>query len=200
MSIDAKPQVIDDPANANHRNAARDLNPDMRINVARLLKHSPGTARWYDLSAEIQGIDADLKIESPLTGHLKMIRTTEGVLVTGSLQTTVELQCCRCLEPFLAPIELEVEEEFHPSVDIRTGAALPVTDADEEATTIDEHHVLDLTEIVRQAIFLALPMHPLCQRDCAGLCPQCGQNLNMGQCECSTEAVDPRLEVLRQLL
>jgi uncharacterized protein len=60
--------------------------------------------------------------------------------------------------------------------------------------------VLDLTEVVRQAIFLAIPMSPVCRADCAGLCPQCGQNLNEGQCHCVSEVVDPRLEVLKQLL
>ncbi len=123
-----------------------------------------------------------------------------ALLVTAGLHTTLELECCRCLEPFATTIELQIEEEFRPSVDIQTGAVLPVTDRDEDATTIDAHHLLDLAEIVRQAIFLALPMHPLCKQDCAGLCSQCGQNLNWGQCDCATEAIDPRLEVLRRLL
>lgn len=172
----------------------------MKINVAQLLKQPPGTSRWYDLSEEIRGIDDDLEIEAPLTGPLKMIRTTQGVLATADLRTTVQLECCRCLEPSSTTIGLEIEEEFRPSVDIHTGAALPVTEGNEEATMIDAHHTLDLTEIVRQAIFLALPMHPLCRQDCAGLCAQCGQNLNMVKCTCTSEAVDARLEVLRQLL
>jgi uncharacterized protein len=77
---------------------------------------------------------------------------------------------------------------------------LPVSDTEEDATTIDEHHVLDLTEVVRQALFLAMPMNPICKDDCAGLCPQCGSNLNQEQCQCERDTVDPRLEVLRQLL
>ena len=152
------------------------------------------------MAEDIKGIDDELKIQDLLTGSLKMIRTTNGILVTGALHTVLELECCLCLEPIFMPVELDIEEEFRPSVDIQTGATLPVTDDDEEATTIDEHHILDLTEVVRQAVFLASPMHPLCRENCAGLCVQCGQNLNEGQCDCITEAVDPRMEILKQLL
>jgi uncharacterized protein len=172
----------------------------MKINVAQLLKKPAGTVRWHDLSEDIRDIDDDLKIQDLLTGPLKMIRTTDGILVTAALRTVLDLECSRCLKPFSTPVELEIEEEFRPSVDIQTGAKLPVTERDQEATIIDEHHMLDLTEIVRQAIFLALPMHPLCQENCAGLCTQCGQDLSEGQCACPTEAVDPRLEILKELL
>ncbi len=172
----------------------------MRISVSQLLKKPAGAVRWHDLSADIRGIDDDLEIQDLLTGRLKLLRTASGILVTGVLQTVSQLQCCRCLEPFTAPIKLEIEEEFYPSVDIYTGAEVPVTERKEPATIIDEHHILDLTEIVRQAIFLALPMRPLCKETCAGLCVQCGQNLNEGQCECVTEEVDARFEILKQLL
>ncbi|HUS69359.1 MAG TPA: DUF177 domain-containing protein [Anaerolineae bacterium] len=172
----------------------------LRINVAQLLQSSTGAARRLELSDDIAGIDAELSVQSPLTGTVSLIRTADGILVTASLATTVQLECCRCLEPFSIPIRLEIEEEFHPTVDIQTGAVLPVSDTEEDATTIDEHHVLDLTEVVRQALFLAMPMNPLCKGDCAGLCPLCGNDLNQEQCRCVPDAVDPRLEVLRQLL
>ena len=172
----------------------------LRINVAQLLKSPTGATRRLDLSDDISGIDEELLVLSLLTGTVSLIRTADGILVTACLETTVQLECCRCLEPFLVPIRLEVEEEFHPTIDIRTGAVLPVPDTEEDATTIDEQHVLDLTEVVRQAVFLALPMNPLCSLECAGLCPLCGTNLNQEQCQCEPDVVDPRLEALRQLL
>jgi uncharacterized protein len=171
----------------------------MRINVAQLLKGPAGSVRWHDLSEDIERIDDSLEIQGLLTGRLKMLRTTNGILATAALRTLLGLQCCRCLEPFSTPIQLEIEEEFNPSVDIHTGAKLPVTKPEEEATVIDELHILDLTEIVRQAILLAQPMRPLCREDCAGLCTECGQNLNEGQCDCAAERVDPRWEILKQL-
>jgi uncharacterized protein len=175
-------------------------NSGLRINVAGLLKGPIGAVRRFNLLEDIAGIDQHLDIQSPLVGSLTLIRTPDGVLASASAETSLELECCRCLEPFSGPVQLEIEEEFHPSVDIGTGASLPVTDTEQDATVIDEHHVLDLTEVVRQAILLSLPMSPLCQQDCAGLCPLCGQNLNESRCQCATDAVDPRLEVLKQLL
>jgi len=172
----------------------------MRINCAQLLKGQTGAARRLDLLEDITGIDDDLKIESPIRGPVTLIRTADGILVTASLKTDLELECRRCLESFSTTVELDLQEEFHPSVDISTGAKIPVADTEEDATVIDEHHVLDMTEVVRQAICLAVPMSALCREDCGGLCSMCGQNLNEGQCQCVAETVDPRLEVLKELL
>jgi uncharacterized protein len=172
----------------------------MRINCAQLLKGPTGAARRLELLEDITGIDADLTIESPIQGPVTLIRTADGILVTASLKTDLELECRRCLEPFSATVELDLQEEFHPSVDISTGAKIPVADTEEDATVIDEHHVLDMTEVVRQAIFLAVPMSPQCRDDCRGLCAMCGLNLNDGQCQCIAETVDPRLEVLKEFL
>jgi len=175
-------------------------NSNLTINVAQLLKGPTGAVRRLDLSEDITGIDDELTIRSPLTGSLTLVRTADGILVTASLETELEVECNRCLDPFFVRVRPEIQEEFHPSVDIHTGAQLPVFDTAEDATTINEHHDLDLAEVVRQAIFLSLPMNGLCKDSCAGLCSLCGQNLDEGQCQCVTDAVDPRLEVLKQLL
>lgn len=144
----------------------------------------------------IEGIDPTLIIQEPLVGQIEMIRTVDGILVRGELTTAVELQCDRCLEPFIQKVDFEIEEEFRPAIDMNTGAKIS---CDEEEMRIDEHHILDLTELVRQNIFLALPMHPVCRLNCLGLCDQCGQNLNEGPCDCKETMVDPRLEILRKL-
>jgi uncharacterized protein len=67
------------------------------------------------------------------------------------------------------------------------------------AFTIDEHHILDLTEGIRQYALMAIPMKPLCNKDCAGLCQKCGQNLNQGKCNCPAEEIDPRWSKLAGL-
>ena len=168
----------------------------MRFNVAQLLKRATGSSRRYQMREDIEGIDPGLIIREPLVGQIEMVRTADGILVRGELTTAVELQCDRCLEPFLQNVEFEIEEEFHPAIDMSTGAQLP---CDEEKMRIDEHHILDLTELMRQSIFLAQPMHPVCRLDCLGLCDRCGQNLNEGPCDCKESMVDPRLEILKKL-
>jgi len=168
----------------------------MRFNVAQLLKRATGSSRRYQMREGIEGIDPGLIIREPLVGQMEMVRTADGILVRGELTTAVELQCDRCLEPLIQKVEFKIEEEFRPAIDMSTEAQLPY---DEEETRIDEHHILDLIELIRQGIFLALPMHPVCQLDCLGFCDRCGQKLNEGPCDCKESVVDPRLEILKKL-
>jgi uncharacterized protein len=173
---------------------------EMRYNVSQLLKSPTGTIRRYKIHDEIVDLDSAITPLSTLDGELTMIRTVDGILVGGDLHTSVELSCSRCLELFAMPVRFGLEEEFHPSVDIITGAKIPLTDADEPETRIDIHHILDLGEVMRQNLLVGLPMYPICRSKCKGLCPNCGQNWNEGSCNCTLEEVDPRLAVLRQLL
>ncbi|MGQ9492373.1 MAG: YceD family protein [Anaerolineae bacterium] len=172
----------------------------MRFNVAQLLKSPAGASREYELDEDITDIDEDLDIVSTLVGRVRFLRTGEGILVTGHLQTEILIPCRRCLTPVAVSIELDLEEQFRPSVDILTGAILPLEAGEDEATRTDLHHILDLTEVVRQNLLLGVPMAPLCRPQCRGLCPQCGKNLNEGPCGCQQEESDPRLMILHGLL
>jgi uncharacterized protein len=68
------------------------------------------------------------------------------------------------------------------------------------AFRIDERHIIDLSEAVRQYTLLAVPMKPLCEAACAGICPTCGKNLNLGACRCPPPEGDPRWAKLQKLL
>jgi uncharacterized protein len=84
-------------------------------------------------------------------------------------------------------------------------AAAAPGEADREVTEDDldtafyRDGVIDLRELVREQIYLLLPMKPLCKEACAGLCPVCGTNLNTGSCDCPREWEDPRLAPLKAL-
>jgi uncharacterized protein len=99
---------------------------------------------------------------------------------------------------FSCPLTLNIEEEFSPTTDVVSGAVLPLPE-EPGSFTINEHHVLDLAEAVRQYALLTLPMKPLCREDCAGLCSSCGHNLNQGPCDCQPQIVDPRWSKLKEL-
>jgi len=172
----------------------------MRFNVAQILKATVGASRRNELDEDISKIDDDLQILSSLVGYVLFTHTVDGVLVTGSLSTVLQVACPRCLELYPLDVEIELEEEFVPSVDIRVGASLPISGQVDPALVIDEHHVLDLSEVVRQYLVIAQTTCGPCRPDCAGLCSLCGQNLNLGQCNCSEVALDPRLAVLKELL
>lgn len=172
----------------------------MRYNVAQLLKEQSGHTRQYALHEDISHLDPEIVPLSALDGEIQLIRTADGIFALGTLHTSLELTCARCLDLFSMPLQFSLEEEFHPTIDIYTGASLPLPADDEVATRIDAHHEIDLTEIVRQNILLAIPPNPICRTKCKGLCPTCGKNLNEGPCDCKRDKVDPRLEKLKQLL
>ncbi len=171
----------------------------MRYNVAQLLKQHTGATRTHILDVELPHLDEDLHLVAPLQGEVTLMRSTDGVLVTGRLHTDVEVYCDRCLEPFVVPVIIDLEESFLATVDIWTGMPVELEEDADRALLIDSQHTLDLTEVVRQDILVALPMHPVCRPDCRGLCPQCGKNLNEGPCDCEPAPVDPRWQALLNL-
>ena len=133
-----------------------------------------------------------------IQGEVRLTRTDRSILVQGTLNTEIELTCSRCLSPFSCPLTLNIEDEYFPTADIFSGRPLPLPD-EPDCFTIDEQHILDLTEAVRQYALLATPMKPLCHEDCAGLCPTCGYNLNQGACNCPSQEIDPRWAKLSRM-
>lgn len=172
----------------------------MRYNVSQLLKAHVGESRHYSLQEPIDTLDNAIKPLSDLTGNVDLIRTNDGVLVRANLRTNVELTCSRCLVEFGYPVRFQIDEEYHPTIDIVTGARLPQPEDVDRATLIDDHHILDLTEMVRQNLTLEIPMVPVCRNNCQGLCPICGKNRNDEQCNHEAETLDPRLAILKNLL
>jgi uncharacterized protein len=168
----------------------------LQFNVAQLLKHPTGARRVYDERVASPVLDEHLVLVAPLSGQVRLLRIGTGVLVTGELTTTVELECMRCLSEFRLPMLLEIEEEFRPTIDVATGVKIESELDQDPATLIDEHHTLDLTEVVRQDLWLSLPSAPVCRPDCKGLCPRCGQDRNQRECDCEAQPVDVRWEAL----
>jgi uncharacterized protein len=169
----------------------------MQINVSQLLQEPVGAMRDYQVNetADIIGDDKQYKVQ----GECGLLHLQSSILVKCRLKTDVELSCSRCLGVFQHPLNIRFEEEYVPTVDIHSGAPLP--QPEESSTfTINEHHILDLTEAVRQYAMLAVPMKPLCAAECAGLCPSCGKNLNEGECDCPRQDIDPRWSELTKLL
>jgi uncharacterized protein len=128
-----------------------------------------------------------------------LLRLQRSILVRCALDTEVALTCSRCLGRFRHPLKINFEEEFLPTVDVTSGVPLGPPE-EPGAFTIDEHHILDLTEAARQYAVMALPMKALCDEHCAGLCPKCGQNLNQGKCDCPAQEIDQRWSELTKLL
>jgi DUF177 domain-containing protein len=110
----------------------------------------------------------------------------ESVHVRGGLSAPLSLQCGRCLEPFVLPVEQDLDLFF-----LRRRPGDPDGEEDEvELSDRDmvvayyEGDEVDLGEMIREQLFLTVPLKPLCRENCRGLCPTCGSNRNTVPCEC----------------
>lgn len=164
--------------------------------LAGLLAEAPGERRIYPIHGATIPLPDELRLAEPLEGRVEIARTNRGVLVDARVATAIEAACARCLRDIEVPIEVRVEEEVLPSVELATG--LPVdTAAEPDVARLNDHHELDLAVLVGEAISLEEPIAPLCEAACPGLCPTCGERLGPGHAEHPDDEVDPRLEVLR---
>ena len=166
------------------------------MNVSQLLRENIGSTRDYEINEDIDITGEGNK--NRIKGKCNMVRTQRSILVRCALNTELELSCSRCLSNSKQPVKIKFNEEFFPTLDVDSGAALPPPE-EASAFTIDDQHILDLTEAVRQYFLLAAPMKPLCKKNCAGLCPTCGKNLNQGKCDCPTQNIDVRWSKLADL-
>jgi len=105
----------------------------------------------------------------------------------GRVRTEVRVTCRRCLAPVTAEVADEVRLLFTEDEDNDDPSAVIIPP---RATEIE------LAEVIREALILAVPEYPLCRDDCRGLCPRCGADLNDGPCGCRPEA-DPRWAALQ---
>ncbi len=166
-------------------------------NVAGLLADEPGATRDYEVAGVTIDLGEELRQADPIEGHVRLARTNRGLLVIADLTTSLQAECSRCLREIEVPIEIFVEEEALPTLDLHTGHPVELEPGEEEVLRLTDHHELDLEAPVREAIQLAEPIAPLCRPDCPGLCLVCGERLEEGIHDHPTDDIDPRLEALR---
>jgi uncharacterized protein len=170
----------------------------LSYNVADLLRAAPGTYETHQVDLDDLAVADDIKLVAPVSGYVRLSHTGRSVLARAELQTAIAGTCGRCLVPVVTPLDIQIEEEALPSIDIDTG--LPVdTSAEPDALRLTNHHELDLEGPIREAISLAEPIAVLCRPDCRGLCPDCGVDLNDNPSHShSDEEIDPRLAALAE--
>jgi uncharacterized protein len=162
----------------------------IRFDVSLLTKARLGASLTLNVDTGPQSL-TDLEVDF-LRGTIRVVRVREGLLVQGIVKSQLCLECVRCLESFVLPITLELEEIFRlPGA----GARSP-----DVPYAVGDDGWLDLAPLLREDAWVAIPMKPLCHADCKGLCPQCGANLNIESCTCESAGIDPRLALLKDLL
>ncbi|MCH8291933.1 DUF177 domain-containing protein [Candidatus Poribacteria bacterium] len=127
-----------------------------------------------DLEAE------DTHVGGPIYSRLQLLRTDQNVYINADFSTSVTVGCRRCLESFETDIKAEMELYFSPA-NKSEKSDVSLGDTGERHYSGD---IIDFSEEARQALVLEIPVWPLCSESCEGLCPQCGQNLNVAECRC----------------
>lgn len=155
----------------------------------------------FELDFSLEALDREPLLEiSPVRFQGEVSRIERGYALEGRLAYRGKLECSRCLVAY----PFQTREDF--SLLLYKGRMAGKPGEEEvalEKEDLDayfyEDPVISVAPIVEERIQMAIPMKPLCREDCKGLCPQCGQDRNAGDCGCVAEVVDPRWEPLKSL-
>jgi len=170
----------------------------MRIEVENLT--AAGEPFGHKYAAEEVELDEEgVRLVSDAAVEGRASRKGEQVRLRGTIRTEVEILCDRCAAPERAPLAVEFDTSFIPQ-EVEAGKGENVELLPEDlGLSAYEGDAVDLDELVREQILLALPSRHLCREDCKGLCQKCGANLNEEHCSCEQGEVDPRWAALADL-
>jgi len=161
----------------------------LRFNFGFLLEADYGTIRRIELDYPSVKLSDDVTL-TPLVGAFTATRTTEGIYIQGELESSMALECVRCLEEANVPVHIALDELYY----------YPPQIAPAGESWVGEDGMIDLAPLMRELSLLSLPIKVLCKPDCQGLCQECGANLNLGDCGCAADEIDPRFAILGSLL
>jgi uncharacterized protein len=157
----------------------------MRISIGELLAGRRAAQR-VAFCELLEPPAEDVTIIQRVEGELLLTRAGRAVVMTGRLHTVLGLLCGACLARFEQPLDFPVAEEFGRA-SAAAGEPSRVTtelDVGDFVVRVGPDESIDVTDIVRQHLILALPISPRCREGCRGLCPECGADLNAGPCAC----------------
>lgn len=162
----------------------------LRINISKL---SEGT-HHHSLKATPEEVGLDSRFTQDLQIEATLQKTSRQLYMRVEVKTGGSFTCDRCLEEYQQDLSTGYGVMFVSDQDAVEG------DGDEVQVLSNDSTHVDLAEDVRQFVVLGLPQKMLCREDCAGLCPSCGLNLNLGKCECKNDESDSRWSELQKIL
>lgn len=164
----------------------RDL---LRLDVGFIKYQTAGYSREFPFEFPSIHLEPDLDLTN-LVGSAKATRTAQGLLMQVKFQANVSAECVRCLTGFSLPLEIDFTDLY----------AFSQNSVTESVLLLPDNGKVDLGPVVREEMLLAIPISPICDPNCKGLCPICGENLNESNCNHEDEDIDPRLSVLKSLI
>jgi len=169
----------------------------MRIELDKLEEHGGRFERLYDTN-ELPLDDPEVRLVEPAEVSGRVRREGTEVALSGQLQAKLEVVCGRCLQPVELPISADFSERFVRDVSWAAEEQHELQPEDLNVSVFDGEG-LELDDLVREELLLAVPVNVLCREDCKGLCPSCGIDRNLSKCQCEAEEVDSRWQKLKEL-
>ena len=169
----------------------------MRIELENLEGGKGDFAHVYQ-PEELNPVDERVSLIEPATVTGKVRLSGEQVFVNGHVETRAQVECDRCLQPVAIPVNADFTLEYISGSDYESSDVVELTE-DELSVSVFDGEALDVDEIVKEQILLAVPTRMLCREDCKGICPECGTDRNTGKCNCVTNDIDPRWAALKDL-
>ena len=169
----------------------------MRIELDRLEELGGKFSEAYDVDS-LPLDQEDIRLTEPAEVRGRIRRSGQEVELRGELHAKVQSVCSRCLKPVELPIHAEFAERFVPAVSWGAEEQHELQEEDLNLAVFDGE-AIELNDLVREEILLAMPAQILCQEDCQGLCPTCGIDWNAGSCQCAGADGDSRWEKLKDL-
>lgn len=170
----------------------------MRIEVENLTKTGKPFTHEFGLE-ELDLGDERVKLTSPAAVSGQASSKEDEVRLRGAIRAEVEVACDRCLAAVKFPVEVEFDTSFLPEEVGRDATENLELRVEDMAASFYDGEAVDVSELVREQVILAVPTRLLCSEQCKGLCPKCGADLNAEGCACEQGEVDPRWAALANL-
>jgi uncharacterized protein len=152
----------------------------------------------FELPLTLEGLDREVLVAiSPARIAGEVSRIEGGHALSARLTWGGQLECSRCLVPYSFANDEEFSLVLYPRRPV-TESEISLEPEDFDAYFYDDP-VVPVAPIAEERVQMAVPMKPLCRDDCRGLCPSCGSDLNVSECDCAVEEVDPRWRALQLL-
>lgn len=171
--------------------------------IIRLKEIMPGP-RHFDLCFESNWWETKdpnnqvVGLDGPLDVHLTVSKEGSYYAVSGRLSGAIRVTCDRCLEVYSHKLRFQFNLFLAPPLPEPVGTEMALSEEDMSVAFLTDEE-LDVDALVREQIYLGLPIKFLCREACRGLCPVCGTNLNLEVCTCRTKSGHPGFLKLKEL-
>ena len=169
----------------------------MRIELDSLAGAKAAFAHVY-APGELEFSDDRVHLSESPEVFGQLVRKGTRLLLQGRLAARGQVDCDRCLRLVDVPVAAQFSLQYVTRVEYESSQAVELEEPDMTVSIFDGE-AIDIDEVVREQILLAVPDRTLCREDCKGLCPTCGADRNLKECGCESAELDPRWAALKTL-